>query len=225
MFQFKNTFEHFFLYEQASENKSTVINENETSNNEDELTDQIVDADNTSIENTSIENTSTDTNDEQVEETFTQSQVDKIIQKRLKAEKLKYKDYDQIVEKATTLESTLKEVEKKYKDLAATKKQDDLVYKIDKAATAKNLDSALALKLINVKEVQYNDNGEPTNIDDLIGQIIKDHPNVVRKVQTPDNNIGTNDKKENVNTQSLYKSRKSTFFNNGGVVLPSNLMG
>lgn len=122
--------------------------------------------------------------------TFTKSQVGRMIA----AEVRKYSDYDKLkadsealqqlqqsqqtdMEKlqgrATSEEQRRIELEREIAELR-------LVRSVESRAQAKKIPTSAAVKMIDVASVQYDDDGNPSNIDDLLDSLIETEPWLVQ---------------------------------------------
>ena len=117
------------------------------------------------------------------EKTFTQTELNQLITDRLKREREKHADYDQLKAAADELakikESQLSETEKLTKRLAEleaaksqaeTRARETLIESaiISAAARLNFNDPSDAYNLVNRAAIEFDENGKPTNADDLV---------------------------------------------------------
>jgi|SRR3990172_7856475 len=117
------------------------------------------------------------------EKTFTQAELDAIVRDRLKREKEKFADYDQLKTAATKLaeieQSQLSETEKLTRKLAEletaktqaeTRARETLIRSkvISEAARLNFNDPEDAYNFIKITEIEFADNGEPKNVAELV---------------------------------------------------------
>lgn len=123
--------------------------------------------------------------------TFTQADVDRIVSDRLNRERSKYTDYDDLKDKATKfdelqaeqqtdLERTQSELEQERQRreaaearAAATATRNKV---LELAADKKITDPKLAAKLLDHDKVEFDDDGNPSNVADLLDGLIAEHP-------------------------------------------------
>lgn len=145
---------------------------------------------------------------EQQEKTFTQSELDDLIAKRLERERKKfdkYADYDELKTKASEYEAKLEEqrqadmtetqkaqeqakkFEEQYKELAAqleaerTKaRQDKVRFEFTKVASSANIiDVDAAIALSDLSAVTIDEDGKVVGVDDVIKALVENKPYLV----------------------------------------------
>lgn len=163
----------------------------------------------TETENTSTENTGdTSTETEGTEKVFTQTQVDKLIAKRLKKFEGLQATVEQLQNELVATREQAKTLESKFKETAYTSS-------LDSVSRELNLDPEIAAKFVDKEAVIFKDD-KPTNLKDLLMVVIEKHPQLVKKqVVTPDPVPDTKQTK----TYSIHKSSNNNFFNGGGLRL------
>lgn len=132
--------------------------------------------------------------DQHQDKTFTEEQVNKIVQERLAREQKKYADYDDLKAKASKfdeLDEQNKSELQKANDRAAKLErdladataaaQDSLLRSavISEAAKRKVVDPDAALALVDRSLLEFGDDGSPTNIADAMDQLLKAKPYLV----------------------------------------------
>lgn len=157
------------------------------------------------------------------DELFTQSQVNKIVAKRVKEVKKTYEDYDAIKAENNTLKDKIKTLEEQKETVVSklTDKEFDDQLKI--VSDEMNANFKLASKLINRDSVVYED-GKPTNLKELMKDIVTEYPNVINKVQVQTTPTTKTESSQSEEKFSLNPVKHTNFFGGGGVRLPSNFV-
>lgn len=122
--------------------------------------------------------------------TFTQADVDRIVQDRLTRERSKFADYDNLKTKASEFDKLqseqMSELEKAQERAAAAEKakteaeiearQARTEAAVIAVAAGKVVDPDAAFRLIDPSQITYGDDGKPTNVTELLDQLIEDKP-------------------------------------------------
>lgn len=131
----------------------------------------------------------------QPEKTFTQAELDKLITERLKREREKHADYDQLKAAAEELakikESQLSETEKLQKRLAEleqakaqaeTQARETRIKSAIVAAAARlNFNDPIdAYQLVNRALIEFDDAGEPKNADTLVKELAESRKYLIK---------------------------------------------
>lgn len=126
--------------------------------------------------------------------TFSEDDVNRIVQERLVRQKAQYVDYDDLKEKASKfdefqkeqmseLEKATERAEGLERDLAAAEaaKQDSLLRAavISEAAKRNVIDPDAALALVDRSLLEYGEDGSPTNIADAMESLLEAKPYLV----------------------------------------------
>lgn len=185
---------------------------------------ETVDGQNTAeSETTSNQVSSTDTDSNQSEQTqdvktFTQKQVDKILNKRIKEVESKYSDYETLKADVEKLKQMTQEVTQQAKTAEEKLKETKQTTSIELAAKEVNFPIELANKLLDPKEYIVAEDGTITNVKELLTKLISLYPQLVKK-PTPDtptvNNLNelTPSKKF-----TLHPGKGSKFFEGSGLI-------
>lgn len=173
---------------------------------------------NTQTEDTTTNQNSGDTSTvTEGEKLFTQNEVNKVVQKRVKEIKDQFKDYPEIKAQVEQLTEQLKAFKEETKKLEQKYLETTFTSAVDSAAKELNLDTKLATKLLERDKVIFNDN-QPTNIKELLQAVIEENPQLVKK------QVVTPEVSQTVQTEqpkfSLYTNPNSgNFFRGGGLRL------
>lgn len=122
--------------------------------------------------------------------TLTQEQVDRIVEQRLARERQKFADYDDLKQKAARLDeleaerkSELERAQERIaaleaaKQAAETARQEALTRSAFLASAAgKVVDPDAAFMLIDKSQIVYDDDGNPTNVGELIDSLVTAKP-------------------------------------------------
>lgn len=122
--------------------------------------------------------------------TFTQAEIDRIVENRLARERAKYSDYDDIKSKADKyeeLEAAQKtELEKaqeraKAAEKAKTEAEQRAKQALTRAAVlaeaaGKVVDPDAAWRLIDSAAIEYDEDGTPSNVGDLVTTLLEERP-------------------------------------------------
>jgi len=152
--------------------------------------------------------------------TFDQKAVDKIVAKRVKEVKSQFADYDELKQRAETLEQQLKSQKEATEERTKKLSGKALGLEITLASQKANLDPKLAEKLLDKEQIHFDENGDPTNLTELFTSLVTEHPQLVKKHIT--NTTTQEDKKEQPKTFSLNPVRTSSFFQGSGVLFKGN---
>lgn len=176
---------------------------NEQVNNEEVVENENVDNPTTEESENKTEETKEET--KQDEKTFTQSELEDIISKRLERERKKFQDYDDIKKKASEYEKELEEkrlaelsekeraeeIAKKaeeeksglaneLEELRQSVKQEKINNEFIKLATNANIQYIDdALKLADLSAVNVNEEGKVEGVDTVIESLVQDKPFLV----------------------------------------------
>lgn len=169
--------------------------------------------------------------------TFTQEQIDAIIAARLADERKKFADYDELKQKAQALEDAqkteaqkaadrLKELEATNQRLASERQELATRTAIIAAASGIGLDADAAVKLVDAKALQFDDNGNATNAADLVKAVAERYPGLVRKGAPNVPVVNPSGQQQPVGRTDADRRREyfgggaSAFWQGGGVRLP-----
>ena len=171
----------------------------------------------TQIEDTTNQNSGDTTTENVGEKLFTQNEVNKVVQKRVREIKDQYKDYPEIKTQLEKLTEELKAYKETTRQLEQKYLETTFTSALDSAAKELNLDTKLASKLLERDKVIFNDN-QPTNIRELLQAVIEENPQLVKKqVVTPEVSQSTATEQPKF---SLYTNpNSSNFFKGGGLRL------
>lgn len=149
--------------------------------------------------------------DKSNEKTFTQTELDDIITKRIERERKKYSDYDSVKEKLTEYEKQIEE--KRLADLSEKERAEELAKKAEeekqtlaqqlenlqkqvqqekitnefiKLATAQNIayiDDAL--KLADLSAVKVNEDGKVEGVEEAVKALVENKPFLLKQMKEP----------------------------------------
>lgn len=173
----------------------------------------------------------------QQERTFTQAELNAIINQRLEQERRKYADYDTIRQQLTTLQAgqqsqqqQVQQLEQQNQQLAVVSKEKAIEAAVAKAAGAIGLDPEAALKLADLNTLTVDDSGNVTNAADVVKTVAERFPGLLKRplptVNVVNGQAGatlTPEQKEAQFRQEFFGGNARSFFGGGGVVLPVSL--
>lgn len=146
--------------------------------------------------------------------TFTESDVNKIVEKRLNRERKSWekKVEEDKIKAAMTVEEKLKaeKLEAEIKANEAITKANQRLIKseiVSKAGQIGVIDIDAAYKLLNKDDIEIDEDGNITGVDEAIKDLITKKPYLLKKATTEPNNSGDDQ------GQSNNKKSKSTSFN------------
>lgn len=131
---------------------------------------------------------------EQAPKTFTQEQVDAIIKDRLARQADRFKDYEDLKKAAGRLkeieDANLSEIEKAKKASAdaearaqaAEARAREITTRLEVERQARRLnivDEDAAYRLLEAGAITYGDGGQPTNVEELLKELVKARPYLV----------------------------------------------
>ncbi len=140
--------------------------------------------------------------------TFTQAELDDIVQQRLAREKGKYTDYDQLKKDADELKklkaasqteaekltNRLAELEKEQATWQRERQESTVRYEVLLAAGKLNIvDPDAAYRLLDLAEIEYDKEGRPTNVEAVLKGLVKAKPYLVKAQATPPASINAGD--------------------------------
>lgn len=154
--------------------------------------------------------------EETTEKTFTQSELDEIIAKRIERERNKYSDYDEVRKKAEQYEKEAEE--RRLAEMSEKERAEELAkkYEEEKSELAKQLDEFRtqvqqekiandfikkaqaagveyvddAFKLADLSAVEVNEDGKIDGVDDVISSLIENKPFLLAH-QKPKKSVGS----------------------------------
>ncbi len=177
------------------------------------------------------------------EKTFTQSQLDELIAKRIERERKKFADYDDLKTKLAEFEAQeqakreaemsevekaqeqAKQFEEKVQELTAqleaerTKAQQQAIKnEFIKVATSANIayiDDAIALA--DLSAVTIDEDGKVVGMDDVVKTLVENKPFLVAKKQTPPIGAATNGGQQTDKTAEQLLADAAEKARNGGI--------
>jgi hypothetical protein len=173
--------------------------------------------------------------------TFTQAELNTIIQQRLEQERRKFADYDTLKQQLTTLQAgqqsqqqqsaeRLQQLEQQNQQLAVVSKEKTIEAAVAKAAGVIGLDPEAALKLADLKALTVDEAGNVLNAADVVKAVGERFPGLLKRpmpvasaVNAPAGAALTPEQKEAQFHREFFGGGAKTFFGGGGVVLPVSL--
>jgi len=169
--------------------------------------------------------------------TFTQAELNTIIQQRLEQERRKYADYDSVRQQLTELQqgqqsqqAQVQQLEQQNQQLSAQTKEKSIEAAVAKAAGAIGLDPEAALKLADLKALTVDEAGNVTNAADVVKSVAERFPGLLKRPLPTVNAVNaaagatlTPEQKEAQFRQEFFGGNAKSFFGGGGVVLPTSL--
>lgn len=124
----------------------------------------------------------------QTERTFTQSELNAIVQQRLQQERGKYAGFEQMQaeleqlrQQQTESSQTAQELQQRNQQLSEQNRTTAQEKAIIAAASKIGLDGEAAIKLMDTDKIQTNEAGELTNAADVVKDIVDRYPGLVRR--------------------------------------------
>lgn len=172
----------------------------------------------------------------QQERTFTQAELNAIINQRLEQERRKYADYETIQQQLTTLQAgqqsqqqQVQQLEQQNQQLAVVSKEKAIEAAVAKAAGVIGLDPEAALKLADLKALTVDESGNVTNAADVVKAVAERFPGLLKRQLPTVNAINgqagatlTPEQKEAQFRQEFFGGNTKSFFGGGGVILPTS---
>lgn len=170
---------------------------------------------NTESDNTQLHQGSNDGQTEPVK-TFTQDEVNRIVQQRLQQEKSKYTDYDSLKAQVTEFDNKYKSLEQQQSELLKTNRELQISNTLSKSAISQGITDIEALmKLADVSTLQFDEKGTVTNADEVIKGVIERYPNLVTKKRIPQVDAINPANTTVQNTQQTDAERRARYFGTG----------
>lgn len=180
------------------------------------------------IESQSTEPESTDVDNETTEtkRTLSQSELDAIIEARLKRERAKYADYDELKSKVDRMESANKtkaeqiaeelEMERQRSaELAAKNERLLIQHAITSEASRVGLDVDAAVRLVDLDRLESDpETGEILNASEVVQAVVERYPTLIRR-NPPGTKPANPDKSQTVPAGRTDADRRREFFGGG----------
>lgn len=122
------------------------------------------------------------------EKTFTQAELNNIIQQRLQQERSKFADYEALRQQVHTLTSERQTVQQRAdqlaeqnQQLATTAQKTGIEAAIAKAASKIGLDADAAYRLSDQGKFALDDSGSLTNADDVVKAVAEQYPGLLKR--------------------------------------------
>lgn len=172
--------------------------------------------------------------------TFTQEDVNRLIQQRLADERKKFADYDQLKAKVSKIEEASKTEEQKRLDriaaleaenqrLATISRQTKIESAIVAAASEIGLDLKAAQKLADLDSLAFDDAGNPTNAAEVVKAIAESYPGLVKQripgstpVANPARSSEPAGRTDAERHREYFAGGNGGFWRGGGVQLPND---
>lgn len=169
--------------------------------------------------------------------TFTQSELNAIIQQRVEQERRKYADYDTLKQQVTALQTgqqsqqqQVQQLEQQNQQLTVQSRGAAIEAAIAKAAGAIGLDPEAAMKLGDLSKVTVNEDGSVANAAEVVKAVSERYPGLLGRrlpVVAPVNGaasvVPTQAEREAQFRQEMFGGNARGFWGGGGVVLPTSL--
>jgi hypothetical protein len=172
--------------------------------------------------------------------TFTQEQIDAIIAARLESERKKFADYDDLKAKVQAAEDAQKteaqKVAERLSELEATNQRltaerQEMARKnaIIAAASAVGLDAEAAIALVDAKQLQFDDQGNATNVADLVKAVVERFPGLLKRgaptvpVVNPSGAQQPVGRTDDDRRREYFGGGVSPIWTSGGVKMPTSL--
>jgi len=149
---------------------------------------------------------------------FTQEEVNKFLQKRVKEVKKQFEGFDDLKNQVADLTEKLKQYQEKTKELQTKYSETVFNSVLESSAKELNLDVTLATKLLDRDKIIVVEE-KPSNIKELLQALITEHPNLVKRQASTPTVVAT----QQTEQLSLYKKPNSTAFFNGGGLRLNNI--
>lgn len=174
------------------------------------------------------------------ERTFTQEDVNRLIQQRLADERKKFADYDKLKTRVQEIEEASKTEEQKRLEriqvleaenqkLQQTYRQTRIESAIVAAASEIGLDAKAAQRLADMDSLQFDDNGNPTNAADVVRAVAEAWPGLVKQrvpsnvpVANPARSTEPAGRTDTERHAEYFSGGGGSFWRGGGVTLPND---
>lgn len=192
----------------------TAVAEQSTETQTDVVDNSIVNT-NTESDNTQLHQGLNDGQSDTVK-TFTQDEVNRIVQQRLQQEKSKYSDYDSLKAQVTEFDNKYKSLEQQQSELLKTNRELQISNTLSKSAISQGITDIEALmKLADVSTLQFDEKGTVTNADEVIKGVIERYPTLVTKKRIPQVDAINPANTTVQNTQQADAERRAKYFGTG----------